>query len=124
MKNEFIPYDRALKLKQLGFNEPCFASYVKETKELTQRRFADWYKDQQILAPLFQQAFRWFRDEYNLDKTINNWTEQPMDDVIWDKAYQYYINGEAYHPYFKSYEEAELDALDKLIEIVESKQNK
>lgn len=69
-------------------------------------------------APLYSQAFRWFREKHNLDKTIDSWTEQPMIDEIWDKAYQYYINGEAHHPYFKTYEDAELECLKKLIEIV------
>ena len=27
MKNEFLPYDRALKLKELGFDEPCIATH-------------------------------------------------------------------------------------------------
>jgi len=27
MKKEFLPYDRALKLKQLGFDEPCLGFY-------------------------------------------------------------------------------------------------
>ena len=25
MKEQFIPYEQALELKELGFNEPCFA---------------------------------------------------------------------------------------------------
>ena len=28
MKNEFIPYEQALQLKELGFNEQCFGYYV------------------------------------------------------------------------------------------------
>lgn len=27
MTNEFIPYEQALQLKELGFNEECFGSY-------------------------------------------------------------------------------------------------
>jgi len=29
IKNEFIPYEQALALKKLGFNEPCLKSYSK-----------------------------------------------------------------------------------------------
>ena len=27
MKTEFIPYEQALELKELGFDEPCFGRY-------------------------------------------------------------------------------------------------
>ena len=27
MEKEFVPYKQALKLKKLGFNEPCFGKY-------------------------------------------------------------------------------------------------
>lgn len=32
MQKEFIPYEQALALKELGFDKPCFGYYV-ETKE-------------------------------------------------------------------------------------------
>jgi hypothetical protein len=130
MEKEFIPYELALRLKQLGFNEPCFAFF--------NGKYHDWLIDDNngletptinpnknvgecVKRPTFSQAFRWFREKYNLDKIIDNWTEQPMNGEIWDKAYQYYINGEAYHPYFKTHEEAEQACLVKLIDIVENK---
>ena len=30
----FVPYDRALKLKELGFDEPCFKAYTEEYERL------------------------------------------------------------------------------------------
>ena len=27
MREQFIPYEQALNLKELGFDEPCFATY-------------------------------------------------------------------------------------------------
>ena len=30
MEKEFIPYEQALALKELGFNEPCFAYHRKD----------------------------------------------------------------------------------------------
>jgi hypothetical protein len=134
MEKEFIPYEQAFALKELGFNEPCFGwfrstlipsnftEYFLETEFGMNESPSDWvnsnFLDKACSAPLYQQAFRWFREKYDLDKTIDNWTEQPMNGEIWDKAYQYYINGEAYHPYFKTHKEAELECLKKLIEIV------
>ena len=122
MENEFVPYEIALALKELGFDEPCFGLYAPPCKTISLHHYGLLTAKEQILAPLYQQAFRWFREKYDLDKTIDNWIEQPMDGEIWDKAYQYYINGESYHPYFKTYEEAELECLKKLIEIL--KKNK
>ena len=31
MQKEFIPYEQALALKELGFDEPCFAVYIDKT---------------------------------------------------------------------------------------------
>jgi len=124
MKKEFIPYEQALELKELGFDEPCFGRYNPDNDLIvshTETYNTDFRKTLFTQAPTFSQCFRWFREKYNLDKTIDSWTEQPMGDVIWDKAYQYYIHGEAYHPYFKTYEEAELACLNKLIEVVKNK---
>jgi hypothetical protein len=32
MEKEFVTYNQALKLKELGFNEPCFGIYLKTIK--------------------------------------------------------------------------------------------
>lgn len=118
MENEFILYEQALVLKELGFKEECLGVFLKSNKNL---HVAHYSIHNHLNAPLYQQAFRWFREKYKLDKTIDNWIEQPMNGEIWGKAYQYFINGETYHPYFKTYEEAELECLKKLIEIVKNK---
>jgi hypothetical protein len=119
LEKEFVPYEPSLALKELGFDEPCFGYYSMHDSYLFQNK-VESVPEGFILTPTFSQAFRWFREKYDLNKTIDSWTEQPMGDEIWDNAYQYYVNGEAYHPYFKTYEEAELECLKKLIEIVEN----
>ncbi len=127
MDKEFIPYEQALALKELGFNRRTFAQYDTILNNKWVLTF-DLSEEGQYpksssacIAPTFSQAFRWFRDEYNLDKVIDNWAEQSVNGEIWSKAYQYYINGEAYTSYYKTYEEAELECLKKLIEIVKQK---
>jgi hypothetical protein len=119
MENEFIPYKQALALKELGFDESCLASYVKETKEFTTRSFADFYKDQQVLAPLYQQAFRWFREKYKLSGTPQYFTGgfycytiNDMKDT--EKSNRLFTE-------FETHEEAELACLIKLIEIIKIK---
>jgi hypothetical protein len=127
MDKEFIPYEQALTLKELGFNRRTFAQYDTILNNKWILTF-DLSEEGQYpkstsacIAPTFSQAFRWFRDEYGLDKVIDNWAEQSVNGEIWSKAYQYYINGEAYTSYYKTYEEAELECLKQLIEIVKEK---
>jgi hypothetical protein len=134
MNKEFVLYEEALALKELGFNEPCFGGFYENFSngdnylELFNLQKLEHELDtlkgnDDVLAPTYQQAFRWSRDKHKIDKTIDNWAEQPVNDEVWPKAYQYYINGVAYHPYFKTYEEAEFACLKKLIEIIKSKIN-
>lgn len=132
IEKEFIPYELALELKQLGFNEPCFAT-IDQTEfvhingtEYPIRGAMDY---RTIDVPTFSQAFRWFREKDELDihikgtyfrasyvigipKNINYNSADGNPLVIeWD-----YIIDESGKR--KTYEEAELACLRKLIEIV------
>lgn len=116
MQNEFLPYNRALKLKELGFDEPCFARFNNDGDLLiahTEKYIIDNGVDRSeffTLAPLFQQAFRWFREEHGLGHMING---------IGYESFLFNIGGlVTVFPMFKTYEEAELACLEKLIEIV------
>jgi hypothetical protein len=120
MEKEFVPYELALELKHLGFNEPCFGSYVKLTE--TQNTFfmndvvdeidreTPLHKSLITKAPLYQQAFRWFREKYYLNYVI-----------VKAESWFYTINGCNTQEGFNTYEEAELACLKKLIEIVKTK---
>ena len=59
---EFVPYEQALALKELGFNEPCLASYFHAGKRLHITEYIN-YGEYTTLAPTFSQAFRWFREK-------------------------------------------------------------
>lgn len=50
---------------------------------------------------------------HNIHIVIHHFIEQPVDNEIWTNAYQYFINGVAYHPYFKTHKEALNNALQK-----------
>jgi hypothetical protein len=118
MKEQFVPYELAVKLKQLGFDEPCLGFYERNQELIIQEcLITDFHSDSlQCVAPLFQQAFRWFREEHGLGHMING---------IGYESFLFNIGGlVTVFPMFKSYEEAELACLDKLIEIVELKQQK
>jgi hypothetical protein len=132
MENEFIPYNLAVKLKDLGFNLPCYMYiYTGDTgnnydhyigvKPIDSR---DWNgkSDLCVSRPTFSQAFRWFRDKYNLDSCLK------PEIISGKKSYDFYIwidNNEDLEfgvTKISTYEEAELICLEKLIEIVEQKE--
>ena len=114
MTEEFVPYDRALKLKQLGFDEPCLKSYGDDG--LLNQNDHSLY----LSAPLFQQAFKWFRENYRLSVLIQDWLDDYDGEIVeWtigEDRIIYEITNRT-----DTYEEAELACLDKLIEIVETK---
>jgi len=121
MEKEFAPYEQALELKELGFNEPCFRYY-----NYNGTHFFDYKPktdDKNLTkAPLYQQAFRWFREKYdkygvvNIDLS-NNLENKIFVYMIEDKLGYIIDRSEEYN----TYEEAELDCLKKLIEIVKNK---
>lgn len=109
MKNEFIPYEQALALKELGFDEPCLAAYLKAGKFLDIGEYVNqgYYR---TLAPLYQQAFRWFREKCGL----NHFVELDVD--CGPRYYNAYVQCFlVYHG--NNYGEAELTCLKKLIEL-------
>ena len=121
MKKEFVPYELALKIKELGFDEPCFGWYQwgslkKEYHPLKESSGNQSYmREEDCNAPLFQQVFRWFREKYQASPTIHCMSEQ-------GNSWRYYIPNEGGEKDFLTYEEAELACLEKLIELVEQKE--
>ena len=128
MEKEFIPYEQALELKELGFDDPCYAYYEYDTKLVytsivSQNTNSFWVLATGIIsAPLYQQAFRWFREKhglygiYTMGDDWNNYYWQ-----VWrnDSMTKTYICSSDY--VFETHEEAELACLLKLIEIVKNK---
>ena len=122
MEEEFVPYSLALELKELGFNEICLTYYNFDGKI---ERSDDWAfgvdmenkRDRnQCLAPLWQQAFRWFREKYMLSGEIyifKNFWNFDIEDI--NNSIQLYTSDITS---YSTYEEAELECLKKLIEIV------
>ena len=87
MNNEFIPYEQALALKEMGFDEECFSFYSCDndndvyfsvdpddlTLDWVNHSQYDFNNAQHIYrtsAPLYQQAFRWFREKHKLEGLV------------------------------------------------------
>jgi hypothetical protein len=106
MSKDFIPYQEALELKELGFDESCFGKY--DVYGVFDHIL--FYHNHDVeteyvgcSAPLYQQAFRWFRKSEN--GSLNHL----------DFMYEYLKDDSM------SYEEVELECVKKLIEIVKNK---
>ena len=117
MSKEFIPYEQALELKELGFDELCLFYYT-DNESLRIYHQSEIYDDL-VGAPLYQQAFRWFREKF--ESTIHIY--QYQDTQRWDfDVYDNTPEEEDFgNPSYDTYEKAELACLKKLIEIAKNK---
>jgi len=143
---EFVTYVQSLALKELGFDEPCFAYYGlnnvedklffdidPDDGELTSLNQNQFYHNNlseigRISAPLKQQVFRWFRDKHQLFYTIETNCSQlsfewGFDYTIFDKENDKWTSTEPQNcpsgeTTYKTYDEAESACIDKLITIV------
>jgi hypothetical protein len=114
LEKEFVNYDLSLRMKQLGFDGPCFGVYFNPTQELfIGKKVNEYTEDVRTSAPLFQQAFRWFRENHGLCIVI-----KPIDDKKLELGYNLTKNGLIMSAHL-TYEKAEIACLEKLIEIVE-----
>jgi hypothetical protein len=130
MEKEFVPHELALALKELGFDEPCLAWFSDRSirivgvngcalSSLPVNSNFDG-NDEFVTAPLYSQAFKWFREKYDLKSFI-----QPLknDDDIDIYVFAYGIEEIEHNDLdYLIHEEAELACLKNLIEIVKQKQ--
>ena len=145
MIKDFTTYQQALKLKTLGFDEPCVAFFKKEYSEIAPVMVDD--NDQYRLtgmrtcknseipehytaAPTFSQAFRWFREKYGLYSWVklhNGYVNDSFYEklpITWtimehESGKQHYEKDTDNYLYH-THEEAERSCLDKLIEMTET----
>lgn len=119
MENEFIPYDEALALKMQGFDEPCLAWYEiggsilrPNATKVTLGTDQTNSNSAMVSAPLYQQAFRWFRDRELYQEIQVDTTTYPKFSYRIVNSFGAMIIAENL---YKSYEEAELECLKYLI---------
>jgi hypothetical protein len=103
MEKEFVPYEQALALKELGFDEPCLCFYnTSDNNRLAIHAQFDSYNLNMtnntntpnrsshggnlvtISAPTFSQAFRWFRENHDLHVQIRK------ENYFQQTRYEYY----------------------------------
>ena len=144
---DFVPYQPSLDMKEIGFDEPCFVKiwWLNDFNVHTKEQFEPHitmngddikFKYQfpenhplnkgdilKLEIPTFSQAFRWFREKYNLDSFVKELYKSTI-------KVGYYFGIDEYKgiefqmdfdDYYKTYEEAELACLEKLIKICKNK---
>lgn len=78
MEEQFVPYELALKLKELGFDEYCIAFYaagydplgndIVSLAPLTSDATIGFKGNKDtLLAPLWQQVIDWLREKHNIE---------------------------------------------------------
>lgn len=128
MEKEFIPYEQALALKELGFDEACMFTHTDNLIQYCPHHLSNTnlkpFKENPISAPLYQQAFRWFREKYDihgepfykggLTKQTSWYDYKIYSTIDW-------VDNNSKQQW-KTSEEAELECLKKLIEIVKNEE--
>ena len=136
LDKEFVPYQIALDMKSIGFDKSCLAfSYVKSEFGYIDHEvyLIDYLSDDSIVKnsekeyyyarPTFSQAFKFFRDKYGLFHY-----PQSVDEFRQDVWWEFVVYGKTRNKRHvrcqpaETYEEAELECIKKLIEIVKNKE--
>jgi hypothetical protein len=139
---DFAPYEPSLALKELGFDEPCFTFYPKEGKMGFDGKYhsikegyknstvnAIWIKRYKkdfecVAAPLYQQCWRWFREQHDLYHVITIADLGKYETGNPDFQCAIYSKDPVLITDVikcNTYEEAEQACLDRLIKIVKNK---
>lgn len=135
MNKDFVLYPEALELKSLGFDEPCIGWATMQYADVVSfgNKFKKYHETElptrPFGVPLYQQAFRWFRDTYNMDAWVQPFVAQNSRGKLYlpDESYSYLIFRDGVFVCdgadFLEPEDAELACLKKLIEIVKTNKN-
>lgn len=126
MEKHFVTYNQALALKELGFDEPCFGIYFPSDKSWKDIKFKNSQQDNIVASPLKSQLFEWIRTKYKYYFWIEPCSQHKIFhfNITCSPSSFTYCTIDEKKPNaggFKSYEEAELACIDKLIEIVKNR---
>lgn len=118
IEKQFVTYEIALKLKELGFDKECLANYYHETEIGIVLDIGNNYNLKIVNAPLYSQAIDWFREKHGIDIIIRPFT----GDIVGEKTYasDIYISKTNTSIKLKrenSYHEAREQAILKCIEL-------
>ena len=130
MKEQFVTYEIALKLKELGFDKECFSAYTEDGGLMDIGNYSNYDRIGELddhsyyiscLSPLWQQVIDWLRERYNLCIEIQC-PQREFDFYSWTIHEPLGINDEEYNcktyedgftnNYYKCREQAILKAIE------------
>ena len=136
MEKQFVTYEIALKLKELGFDEECLAWYLPEIyikdnicTPILGAYCRNWSSSKDRLnCPLYQQVTDWFREKHNIhieveltDNTmqfyyqyciVDSKNREHHDEDMIDQATRIYNYNERFNTYEETREQAILKAIE------------
>ena len=138
MEKEFVTYELALRMKQLGFNETCLGYYAGcilctgQPREIHLDEDGNYKMSKTesfpiTVTPTYSQAFRWFRDNHYAFHEVFIDCEPkmgvPLEEDLMFSFTIHLVKADklicGLRDTYRTQEEAELACLEKLIEIVE-----
>jgi hypothetical protein len=114
-QKEFVSFQTACGLDFIGFSETCLAFYDENYKLIF--KISEYLNNvTDILAPLYQQVFTWFREKHELNYEIKQVSKRLYNAKVYttDKLHVFLIDND-----FHGYKSAENAILNKMIDIVE-----
>jgi hypothetical protein len=142
MRENFITYEQALALKELGFNEPCLLEeYFEDSQCVSEWAYEEPFKinteldhltdkfnadddehyEYSVAVPLKSQVFKWFRKNSSINGIVLYYGKDQWNIEILDYKGNELIQIE--DNTFWSYEEAESACIDELIELIKEKKS-
>ena len=148
IQNQFCSYEIALKLKELGFDEKCVASYYTyDIKNFSKGKYDyrgkfefDYSTEDQYIvnsnetyyvsAPLWQQTITWIENVYNItieisrnkyfDTFMKSWAYQALIKVFnkTELTTSYFVRDKMNNTIFYSYEDAREQAILKALKLI------
>jgi hypothetical protein len=121
MEKGFAPFQQALELKELGFDEPCMFTYTNNLVQYCPHHLTNTnlrpFKENPISAPLYQQVFKWFREKHSLFHSIDPLGYNMCLGLVGQLGKLKPCNV----PNYGTYEEAELECVKELITTIKNK---
>lgn len=138
MKDQFVTYEIAKRLKELGFNEPCWAWYnlpdqdtrycYSEGRSPLVNDHEEWEAKcnnrqvENIGLPLWQQAIDWLREKYREEFTIEPVYINGKPDGCKAKFYRngQFIGSSTHTSNFdpRTYEQVRKDCIERILEVI------
>ena len=96
--NTPVNFEIAKLLKEKGFDNPCENRYNK-LGELTATKLGmnmqpNNYSDS-YSAPTIAEVIMWLYEKHGIWIEAHRWTNQPVDDEVWENCFQAFVNGDA-----------------------------